>query len=99
MMSARPKSSIVYLPPVAGERFVKDETFLRSVSDLLEGLGAECDLRGHNMLASLLAIAKGEAEDGLHTRETDREIGTESDEDDGAAMMAQRLACRVGGSA
>ncbi len=51
------------------------------------------------MLASLLAIAKGEAEDGLHTREKDREIGTESDEDDGAAVMARRLACRVGGRA
>ena len=65
-MSALPKAwpdpSVVYLPPVA------DRKFLRNAVDVLEQLRAESEVRGHLMLASLLEIAKGEAEDGLRTQ-------------------------------
>lgn len=94
-MSARSLSSALYLPSVSDDTFLKDEAFLRKVAELLEGIRTESELRGHTMLASLLEIAKGEAEDGLSTREKDREVRTEKSEDDGAAMMAQKFAHRA----
>jgi hypothetical protein len=88
-MSAR-LPTVVYLPPVS------DETFLKTAVDLLERLQAESELRGHAFLASLLAITRGEAEDGLGTHRQLVALQTkESEEDDGAAEMAQRLSYRA----
>ena len=92
-MSARTSAShIVDFPLVA------DEKFLSSTVDILERLRAESELRGHNLLASLLAITKGEAEDDLKTRaRTLRLLARDQDHrDDGVARMAQKLACRGG---
>jgi hypothetical protein len=87
-MSSLP--TVVYLPPVS------DEMFLKNAADLLERLYAESELRGHAMLASLLSIAKGEAEDGLSTHKQLVALKAKApDEDDGAAMMAQRLSYRA----
>ncbi|MGH6922734.1 MAG: hypothetical protein ACRED5_03095 [Propylenella sp.] len=80
---------VVHFPTVV------DERFLRSTVDALERLREESDLRGHSMLASLLAIAKCEAEDDLKTRAKIRRLNARGqDRDDGAAMMAQKLARR-----
>ena len=88
-MSALPKASVVYLPPIA------DRKFLKTVADTLEALRAESEQRGHAMLASLLDITKGEAEDGLHTQAKDLEVRPRGEnDDDGAALMAEKLACR-----
>jgi hypothetical protein len=81
--------TVVYLPPIS------DHTFLRNTAEVLERLRSESESRGHAMLASLLAITKGEAEDGLSTRAKAVEISAKYQDDDGAAMMAQRLACRT----
>ena len=91
-MSARASASqIVYLPPVA------DERFLQSTAEALERLAAESELRGRRMLASLLAIAKVEAEDDLKTCASNlRILSREQDRDDGAALMASKLARRGG---
>jgi hypothetical protein len=51
-------------------------------------------MRGHPLLASLLAITKDEAVDDLRTRASECEHGgLLSDADDGVIRMAQRLAC------
>ncbi len=93
-MSALPKASVVYLPPVA------DQKFLKNAIGLLEQLRSESELRGHAMLASLLAITKGEAEDGLHTQAKALEIQPQAqNDDDGAALMAEKFACRAESSA
>jgi hypothetical protein len=82
--------TVVYLPPVS------DETFLRNATDLLGRLQAESGMRGLSLLASLIEIARGEAEDGLRTSRHVAAIEAKvTDEDDGAAEMAQRLAHRV----
>jgi hypothetical protein len=85
--------TVVYLPPVS------DQAFLRNAAELLERLRSESELRGHPLLASLLAITKGEAEDGLRTQAKLVTVRSKkahkAQEDDGAAMMAQRLACRA----
>jgi hypothetical protein len=90
-MSARLEaSSVVYLPSVV------DEKFLKNVADVLERLRSESELRGHPFLASLLAITKGEAEDDLRTRSAvPRRPPSSQDEDDGIAEMAQKLAWRT----
>jgi hypothetical protein len=87
-------SQIVYLP------FVVEEAFLKDTVDTLERLREESEMRGHGMLASLLAIAKGEAEDDLKTRAKTRHLQMRAQEqDDGAARMARKLACRIAGQA
>jgi hypothetical protein len=90
-MSARPKQSVVYLPPVA------DQKFLRNVVDVLDKLQADAELRGLGMLGSLLAIAKGEAEDGINTRKKELRLTGHGQDDasDGAAMLAQKFAYRA----
>jgi hypothetical protein len=93
-MSALPKASVVYLPPVA------DRKFLRNAIDLLDQLRSESEMRGHVMLASLLDIARGEAEDGLNTQAKALQIHPPAkNDDDGAALMAEKLACRAESSA
>jgi hypothetical protein len=91
-MSARANApQVAYLPSVA------DEKFLKSVVEILDRLRAESDLRGHNLLGSLLAITKGEAEDDLKTCAKTHYIQSRhQDHDDGAAVMAQKFACRGG---
>jgi hypothetical protein len=88
-MSARSlKSTVIYFPPIA------DNNFLKNAADLLEGLRAESEFRGHPLLASLVAIAKGEAEDALTTNaRTAQVVNRVKEEDDGVVEMAQRLAC------
>lgn len=88
-MSAQANSAspVVHLPSVV------DERFLRTTAEILERLRTQSENRGHPLLASLLAIAKGEAEDDLRTRA----IGPQdTDPDDGVASMARKLACRAG---
>ena len=89
-MAARAKSSkVVYLPPVA------DEHFLKNTVEMLDRLREESEMRGRHMLASLLEIAKSEAEDDLKTYANRlRMLARVYDGDDGAAMMAQKPACR-----
>jgi hypothetical protein len=71
-----------------------DEDFLTKVADILERLRAQSEMRGHPLLASLLAITKDEAEDDLRTRIKEMQKGgLLSDADDGVVRMAQRLAC------
>jgi hypothetical protein len=89
-MSARTNASqVVYFPSVP------DDAFLRSTVETLERLRVESEEHGHNLLASLLAITKGEAEDDLRTRSRAvRFRSRDQDQDDGAAVMAQKLARR-----
>ena len=71
-----------------------DEEFLEKVAEILERLRAQSEMRGHPLLASLLAIAKGEAEDDLKTRIAELQYGgLLSEADDGVIRMAQRFAC------
>jgi hypothetical protein len=73
---------------------VVDEEFLTAVADILERLRAQSEMRGHPLLASLLAIAKDEADDDLRTRVKElRNGGLLSAADDSVIRMAQRLAC------
>jgi hypothetical protein len=84
-------SSVAYLPPVA------DARFLSEVADTLERLRSESEERGHPLLAALIAIAKGDAEDGLKTHANSvRTRATRQEADEGAVRMAQKLACRAG---
>ncbi len=99
-MSARSKASF---GTVVDLRSVADENFLTKVVDMLGQLRSESELRGHLLLASLLEITKGEAEDGLKTcveslrfspeRERIREEGRE--EEEGLLRMAEKLSCRA----
>jgi hypothetical protein len=89
-------SSVVYLPTTL------DENFLGNVTEQLEQLRVQCEVRGHPLLASLLAIAKGEAEDGLkthatvqHVRAQLRELDDGAVSDDGVVQMAEKLAYRT----
>jgi hypothetical protein len=89
-MSAR-----VQVSPVVYLRSVAAENFLRETAETLERLRHESEARGHPLLASLLAIAKGESEDDLRTLVKSRHFGAgEEDTDDGAALMARKLARR-----
>jgi hypothetical protein len=80
--------SVAELPSVV------EGEFLEKVAEILERLRAQSEMRGHPLLASLLAITKDEAEDDLRTRVTELENGGLPNEaDDGVLRMAQRLAC------
>jgi hypothetical protein len=90
-MSARQgASSVVYIASAA------DEKFLASTAEALDRLHRESEHRGHRFLASLLSIAKGEAEDGANTlAKNDAIRAREPDRDDGAALMARKLTRRA----
>jgi hypothetical protein len=73
---------------------VVDQEFLTKVAEILERLRAQSELRGHPLLASLIAIAKDEADDDLRTRS--HTLGTDAlaeEADDGVIRMAQRFSC------
>ena len=71
-----------------------DEDFLTKVVEILDRLAAQSELRGHPLLASVLAIAKDEAEDDLRTRAGEFENGgLLSEADTSVVRMAQRFAC------
>lgn len=71
-----------------------DEDFLTKVAEILERLRAQSEMRGHPLLASLLAITKDEAEDDLRTRSSEFDNGgLLSDADDGVIKMARRFSC------
>jgi hypothetical protein len=71
-----------------------EEDFLTKVAEILERLKAQSEMRGHPLLASLIAIAKGEAEDDLRTRNGAFRYGGQLGEaDDSVLKMAQRFAC------
>lgn len=73
---------------------VVDEEFLAKVAEILERLRAQSEMRGHPLLASLLAISKDEAEDDLRTRVREfHNGGLLSEADDGVIRMAQRFSC------
>ena len=73
---------------------VVDEDFLTAVADILERLRAQSEMRGHPLLASLLAITKDEAEDDLRTRASELENGgLLNDADEGVIRMAQKFSC------
>jgi hypothetical protein len=90
-MAARAtESTITYLPPAG------DEGFLKNTVDMLERLREESELHDRHMLASLLAIAKGEAEDDLKTCANRMRLASrEMDRNDGAAELAQKFAFRA----
>jgi len=98
-MSARSKASF---GAVVDLRSVADENFLTKVVDMLGQLRSESELRGHLLLASLLEIPKGEAEDGLKTCAENLRISPERDrvrdegweEEEGLLRMAEKLSCR-----
>ena len=82
-------STVVHLPQAP------DETFLGTAAEQLARLRTESEWRGYGLLASLIAIAEGEAEDGLRTAARDLHVlGRAEDQDDGAEEMAQKLAYR-----
>jgi hypothetical protein len=89
MPASENASEVVY------PRFVVDEGFLKNAVETLDRLHEESAMRGHSMLASLLSIAKGEAEDDLRTKAKLQHLTTRIAErdDDGAAELAQKLAC------
>ena len=100
-MSARLKASLresVEVPPLA------EEPFLTKAMEVLERLRSESEKRGHALLASLLEIARGEAEDGLKTRTEVLRVapapvhildeGVEDEE--GVVRMAEKFAWRAG---
>ena len=73
---------------------VVDEEFLAKVSEILERLRAQSEMRGHPLLASLIAIAKDEAEDDLKTRAAEfKRGGLLAEADDSVIRIAQRFAC------
>ena len=74
--------------------WVVDDEFLTNVAEILERLRAQSEMRGHPLLASLLAITKDEALDDLRTRAREVENGgLLNDADDGVIRMAQRFSC------
>jgi hypothetical protein len=94
-MSARLRASygkIAELP------FVGDDHFLGKVVDILERLRSESERRGHPLLASLLEITRGEAEDDLKTYEETLRLESEPrmpkqmEDDEGVLRMAEKLA-------
>lgn len=71
-----------------------DGEFLTKVADVLERLRRQSELRGHPLLASLLAITRQEAEDDLRTRVGEfRNGGFLGPADEGVIRMAQRFSC------
>lgn len=88
---------MVELPAVA------DEFFLKKIAEALERFRSESEKRGHPLLASLLDIARGEAEDDLKTHEEAPRLSSEQvrvrehglDDDEGVLRMAEKLACRA----
>ena len=73
---------------------VVDEDFLTKVSDILERLRAQSEMRGHPLLASLLDITRQEAEDDLRTRVGEfQNGGFLGDADEGVIRMAQKFSC------
>jgi hypothetical protein len=75
-----------------------DDDFLTKVADILNRLKVQSELGGHPLLASVLEIAKDEAEDDLRTRVGEfekRGLLSEVDEvDRSVVLMAQRFAFR-----
>lgn len=80
---------------------VSDEHFLRKVSEILERLRRESEQRGHPLLASVLDVARAEAQDGLRTEIALRRSGRVKkvehgfEDDDGVVRMAEKFAWRV----
>ena len=71
-----------------------DEEFLTTVADILERLRTQSEMRGHPLLASLLAITKDEAEDDLRTRASELQNGgLLGDADESVIRMAQKFSC------
>lgn len=71
-----------------------DEEFLTKVADILERLRAQSEMRGHPLLASLLAITKEEAVDDLRTRAGEFEKGGFLGvADESVIRMAQKFSC------
>jgi len=95
-MSARVQlPQIDHSPSVIDERFVRNKDFLRNTVETLERLQEESEAHGRHLLASLLAITRGEAEDDLKTgAKIYRLRSRDLDRNDGAAEMARKLACR-----
>lgn len=82
-------SKILHLPQAA------NDTFLTNAAEQLERLRTESEWRGYGLLASLISIAHGEAEDGLRTAAKEQLVLNRAAEpDDGAEEMAQKLAYR-----
>ena len=73
---------------------VVDEDFLTKVSDILERLRAQSEMRGHPLLASLLDITRQEAEDDLRTRVGEfQNGGFLGAADESVIRMAQKFSC------
>lgn len=71
-----------------------DEEFLTRIAEILDRLKAQSEMRGYPLLASLLAIAKDEAEDDLRTRSGEFQRGGPfGDADAGVLQIAQRFSC------
>jgi len=71
-----------------------DEEFLVKVADILDRLRAQSELRGHPLLASLLAITRQEAEDDLRTRVGEfQNGGLLGAADESMIRIAQRFSC------
>jgi len=85
-------AQVVHIPTAS------DDSFLRNAVETLDRLGAQSEQRGYMLLASLISIAKGEAEDGIRTRAQDISI-LERDHDDGVELMARKFAYRAAGQA
>jgi hypothetical protein len=79
---------------------VGKKKFLTEVADTLERLRSESEWRGHALLASLLEITRGEAEDELKTHAETLRLANNHvrgrkrglDDDDGVIRMAAKLA-------
>ena len=73
---------------------VVDEEFLTKVSDILERLRAQSEMRGHPLLASLLDITRQEAEDDLRTRVGEfQNGGFLGVADESVIRMARKFSC------
>lgn len=97
-MSARSNLSLAHSSDAP---FGPDDRFLREALEVLERLRSECEWRGHPLLASLLDIARSEAEDDLKTCAETRRFSSGSrsrgrvSEDESVLRMAEKLACRT----
>ena len=71
-----------------------DQDFLTKTVEILDRLRAQSELGGHPLLASILTIAKDEAEDDLRTRLGEfRKRGFLPEADSSVVLIAQRFAC------
>jgi hypothetical protein len=87
-------SSAVSALTFADHHSLVDEEFLVKVADILERLRTQSELRGHPLLASLLAITRQEAEDDLRTRVGEyRNGGLLGAADESMIRIAQRFSC------